>query len=446
MGDYKVYIHEGVQCGILLNTLTSLSPVINKKLVDFEEKLYKNIKTVERYKELMKAKEFFNKQIGQIEIVNKKGYLQRIFFPIITKTKYLSRVTKNKFLDEVNRETENDKLFGFLKNMKLFEDEMNHFMRLKKNGLKFSLTYFSRLRDLNLIIALVTNIFILFESEIAAGLFGSYRDSLIDGGADPTTLNIPEDYGTARTETVIRILGVVHLGLSGLVLLFWIVFQAPIEVPGSFREFDYTYKDRDDKETIRKHNILKRWYNVAEYKVIRFSYMLFDTYLFYLSIFLLFAILGVALSKIFFTFLLLDIIDRSIILNNVIKSVTLNYRQLLMTLVLGIMIMYVYGVLGYFTVLQGDDAINCDSVFHCFLYVSNNGLRAGGGVGEALGIVGTSDVEYFSKRYFFDLSYFLIIIIVLLNIIFGIIIDTFAELRDVKQLKGKIYWSYLYIN
>lgn len=58
-----------------------------------------------------------------------------------------------------------------------------------------------------------------------------------------------------------------------------------------------------------------------------------------------------------------------------------------------------------------------------------NGIRAGGGIGEALGqLTRTSDHYWF--RVIFDLSFFIIIIICLLNIIFGIIIDTFAALRD----------------
>jgi len=121
--------------------------------------------------------------------------------------------------------------------------------------------------------------------------------------------------------------------------------------------------------------------------------------------------------------------------------VTVNYKQLLMTVVLGILIIYVYAVLGFFAVLEGEvHDENCDSVFHCFLYAVNQGLRAGGGIGEAIGQVSYQNKEEFTKRYFFDLFYFVIIIIVLLNIIFGIIIDTFADLRDQKTLKGKIFF------
>ena len=56
-------------------------------------------------------------------------------------------------------------------------------------------------------------------------------------------------------------------------------------------------------------------------------------------------------------------------------------------------------------------------------------MRAGGGIGEAITHVDINNSHYWS-RFIFDLTFFIIVIICLLNIIFGIIIDTFAALRD----------------
>jgi len=437
-GEYKAYINEGVQFGILLYSLSNLSGDIAIKIENFKAKIKEE--NIERYKELQRAEAFYSKHIGQIEIINKKGDLQRIYFPIIDKIKYLSSVTKEKFLDEVNRESANEKLFGLVRHSELFEDEMNHFLRLKKKGLKFSLTYFSRLRDLNLLIAFATNIIILFEKHIA--------ESFADLSSYP--LATPDEQeqlladGQDEANRLIRILGIVHIVLCFVVLLFWVFFQAPLDINSSFREFD-SKKEREEssKDNNREKNKLKLIYDQIEHQLAKISYMLFDTYLVYLVLFLLFAILGTTYSKVFFGFLLFDLIDRSVILNNVIQAVTVNYKQLLMTAVLGILIMYVYAVLGFFVVLDGELAEeNCDSVFHCFLFMTDNALRQGGGVGEALGEVPLSDQENYNKRYFFDLFYFLIIIIMLLNIIFGIIIDTFADLRDQKTLKGSFILYY----
>ena len=44
--------------------------------------------------------------------------------------------------------------------------------------------------------------------------------------------------------------------------------------------------------------------------------------------------------------------------------------------------------------------------------------------------------KFYYARLVFEITFFLIINVVLLNIIFGIIIDTFAELREKNNLFG----------
>ena len=71
----------------------------------------------------------------------------------------------------------------------------------------------------------------------------------------------------------------------------------------------------------------------------------------------------------------------------------------------------------------------CSTLLDCFISVLNGGLRAGGGLGESL-VQHSREEEHFWVRYFLDLSFFIIVIVVMLNIIFGVILDAFADLRD----------------
>ena len=69
-------------------------------------------------------------------------------------------------------------------------------------------------------------------------------------------------------------------------------------------------------------------------------------------------------------------------------------------------------------------------LWYCFITTLNFGIRNGGGIGE-------SAMEYYPNeaydawlyRTLFNLVFFLVINIVMLNIVFGIIIDKFADLR-----------------
>ena len=78
----------------------------------------------------------------------------------------------------------------------------------------------------------------------------------------------------------------------------------------------------------------------------------------------------------------------------------------------------------------------CDSLFLCFIYTLNLGLRSGGGIGETLKFPDHNSSQ-FALKTLIEISFFLLINIVMLNIIFGLIIDGFSQLRDSETEKRK---------
>lgn len=76
----------------------------------------------------------------------------------------------------------------------------------------------------------------------------------------------------------------------------------------------------------------------------------------------------------------------------------------------------------------------CDSMLMCIVTTLNQGLRNGGGIGDILRAPSSKE-PLFVPRIIYDLLFFFIVIIIVLNLIFGVIIDTFADLRSEKQLK-----------
>jgi len=80
---------------------------------------------------------------------------------------------------------------------------------------------------------------------------------------------------------------------------------------------------------------------------------------------------------------------------------------------------------------SGGDSM-CRSLFNCYMYTLTYGLRNGGGIGDSLPSNSwfNESKEIYIIRSINDLSFMIIIILLFFNIIFGIIIDTFAGLRD----------------
>ena len=161
----------------------------------------------------------------------------------------------------------------------------------------------------------------------------------------------------------------------------------------------------------------------------------FMYYLFYSTM----SIVGLAFHPIWTSFLLIDFAVRF----DMLKSITKNKNTLGMTLILILIILFIYASFGFFFFYDmmytyevnsyDSDTIGeslCDNMVQCFISVLNLGLRNGGGIGDA---VKQDDVVDRFDLFIYMFSFHIIVILIMLNIVFGIIIDTFAQLRDEKR-------------
>ena len=72
----------------------------------------------------------------------------------------------------------------------------------------------------------------------------------------------------------------------------------------------------------------------------------------------------------------------------------------------------------------------CETLARCLVFFINQGIRNGGGIGDVLDIKGWSVKSLFFERWILDVFYYLIVILLLLNMVNGIIITTFTSIRD----------------
>ncbi len=105
---------------------------------------------------------------------------------------------------------------------------------------------------------------------------------------------------------------------------------------------------------------------------------------------------------------------------------------------LGIVMIYIFTVISYQdgdiqSTINKDVYLDKQNLIETFMYHLNYGIRSGGGVGDMnekpQGETATN------KRFYYDVCFFIFINVIWLNIIFGLIIDTFAQLRDEKNMR-----------
>ena len=130
---------------------------------------------------------------------------------------------------------------------------------------------------------------------------------------------------------------------------------------------------------------------------------------------------------------------------NIFKSFTAKFSSLMSCLIFTYLILYFYNYIAIFymrdvfdlgEVMEYESENNisepfCHSSLQCFLVLISYGTRAGGGIGDVLPIISFKhDVKMFIGRFIYDMTFFIIIIMIMGNVTFGLIVDTFGALRD----------------
>lgn len=129
----------------------------------------------------------------------------------------------------------------------------------------------------------------------------------------------------------------------------------------------------------------------------------------------------------------------------VIQAITTHYDQLLSTIMLVCIMIFSFSMFAgqFYGDLFHPDWVGtirvCNTLKSCFFTILNLGLRNGGGIAESMLLTDINSPKHnFYFRVLFDIGFFIMVNIISLNIIFGIIIDTFAELRSKQRERGKL--------
>ena len=135
----------------------------------------------------------------------------------------------------------------------------------------------------------------------------------------------------------------------------------------------------------------------------------------------------------FYPMLLFQIFAHVPELRTVLQAITQNKVQLLYTGIFGLIVLFCMTIICFVhyrdSFVLTDNDMTCDGMLECYLSVVNQGLRAGGGLGDVLGAPEKEGWGFWT-RMAFDFLFFIAISVILLQIIFGIILDAFGDMRD----------------
>ncbi|KAJ8245709.1 hypothetical protein GJAV_G00273650 [Gymnothorax javanicus] len=405
------------------------------------------------------ALRYYANHTAQIEIVRHDRTMEQIVFPVPNICEYLTEESKVRVFTTTERDDQGSKVNDFFQQ---FEDLYNEMRWQKKIRNNPALFWFSR--HISLWGSISFNLAVLVN--LAVALFYPFGDDG-DEGTLPPLLSVLLWVAVAISSTMLLVLpkptGIRPFLVSVILRSIYTLGLAPTLV------------------LLGAANLLNKMVFLVSFVGNRGTFtrgykaVIMDMAFLYHVTYVIVCMLGLFLHEFFYSFLLLDLVYREETLLNVIKSVTRNGRSIILTAVLALILVYLFSIVGFLFLKDdfrmdvdrlrspgalgpatcskepGDDALHlsraaeedegvervCDTLLMCIVTVLNQGLRNGGGVGDVLRKP-SKDEPLFAARVVYDLLFFFIVIIIVLNLIFGVIIDTFADLRSEKQRKEEI--------
>uniref|UniRef100_A0A7N6BH92 Inositol 1,4,5-trisphosphate receptor n=1 Tax=Anabas testudineus TaxID=64144 RepID=A0A7N6BH92_ANATE len=413
------------------------------------------------------ALEFYAKHTAQIEIVRQDRTMEEIVFPVPNICEFLTSESKLRVYYTTERDEQGSKINDFFLRAEDLFNEMNWQKKLRAQPVLYWCSRnMSVWSNVSFNLAVLMNLLVCFFyplEGVYGGMLDPHLSALLWMGVLATLVIViimPQPLG-------IRALVIVTI----LRLIFSVGLEPTLFLLGAFNVCN--------KIIFLISFVGNRGTFTRGYKA-----MVMDFEFLYHLIYLIICCLGVFVHVFFYSLLLFDLVYREETLLNVIKSVTRNGRSIVLTAVLALILVYLFSIVGYIffkddfilevdripnatlsedqglsqglmrTALQKpckkvkckfgnnpDEDSNmertCDSLLMCIVTVLSHGLRSGGGVGDVLRKP-SKEEPLFAARVIYDLLFFFMVIIIVLNLIFGVIIDTFADLRSEKQKKEEV--------
>ncbi|XP_069930285.1 inositol 1,4,5-trisphosphate-gated calcium channel ITPR3 isoform X2 [Oryctolagus cuniculus] len=417
---------------------------------------------------------YYENHTSQIEIVRQDRSMEQIVFPVPGICQFLTEETKHRLFTTTEQDEQGSKVSDFFDQSSFLHNEMEWQRRLRSMPLIY---WFSRRMTLwgsiSFNLAVFINIIIAFfypyVEGASTGVLGSPLMSLLFWIliCFSVTALFTKRYSIRPLIVALILRSIYYLGIG-----------PTLNILGAL--------NLTNKIVFVVSFVGNRGTFIRGYKA-----MVMDVEFLYHVGYILTSVLGLFAHELFYSILLFDLIYREETLFNVIKSVTRNGRSILLTALLALILVYLFSIVGFLFLkddfilevdrlpsnhsrasplamphgaaafvgtCSGDkmDCVSgvsvpealedgepdsteraCDTLLMCIVTVMNHGLRNGGGVGDILRKP-SKDESLFPARVVYDLLFFFIVIIIVLNLIFGVIIDTFADLRSEKQKKEEI--------
>ncbi|XP_052703116.1 inositol 1,4,5-trisphosphate receptor type 3-like isoform X4 [Crassostrea angulata] len=364
------------------------------------------------------AFEYYKTNSYSIEIL-KDDVLQKVYFRVKDKN-VLREEIKDKFKYEVDRTTPSNKIRDFMDWASDIIQDIKYQRKIRSNIVGRML----------LKLWLPMNYAALFLSfVICSVIMVTWRDPKNADGTSNTGSVIPEfDFDSTSYYLFLYIVGGTHNFLSLCILVTFLISNQPtFPLYTWIKQKISSEKDDQDDDSHRSWHEKKKDQSHLEFEI-------YNVYTIYYFLFFACSVLGTVYYGYFFCFHLLHLAELNQLLKRVRQAVTTNGKSLLMVALLGLAIFFCYSLVA-FAVLRERYFLesagrHCRTVYQCFVTMIHHGF-VDTPYTTFEGMMNNNYTDVIELTII-DVTFFILITTIGLNIIFGIIVDTFSQLRDAK--------------
>jgi len=428
-----------IEGDIFLDNLNDKKASEEKKTIIKDNLIYEK-DLLEKYY----IEKFFEDITEMIEIRTNEGNNKFILYTKLPCMKFLSKETQKDFNKTVNRDNETSKKNDLMRYIEYFFKEIKHYKKYRNKWSFFCLKIdFHYMIILSYLYALIYNLLLLFT--VKGDIQISEPNILKERFQNELKIQNFIDNSINKWKSTYITLGYIYLILNLSLIIIWILYKLPLY----YKIDQIKYKEMNNINRNKKLFFINKLYVLFRMSIIDRNYISMLIYEFVIGI----ICISSRRSEIIYAFLLLPILIINKTLKNIMISIKLNYRQFSLTLCLAFIIMYIFSNV-YFFFLNSDfyTELNyysdnyCKTLIFSFLNAIDNGLRARGGIGDtAKRISFLKNKKHYIIRLILDDLFFLLIVIIMIDMVFGIIINSFDELRHRNQKYHKDKKNICYI-
>lgn len=396
---------------------------IKKELSLFYDKIIKEVEIAYRFKDsleesvIKKYKELFEKQRELYEILFKAPALTEgldlVVFKVHPTSLYLLPSDKDKFIETAPYDNFNMKFNYVLDYYPTFVDNLEMRRSLYGFGSKI-LIYLSMLNYKNFeivsaLLSFITCVGMLLSTRVLkTGIGGTHPDPNPMTDKNEINLTEIEDPYKKYTDSV----SIIHLLFLSFIIINWFGFKIfQLRKSSKYSKNSYT----DNLKIILSY--------IFNEEIFPFIWNFMFGLIAYITLDFIYALQLFTIFNIFPT------------MSSVLYAVRIRYKQFLSTFFLLVILMLFYASITIYFFkasltdeenLSNSGNIKCRNYLECFLYLINSGIRSGG-IDFSIKKIG--DQGYWSE-FVFDWIFYFVVILIVINIINGIIVDTFQALRE----------------